>query len=149
RAHRQQAAALRDRAFLAHARQGSSAPVPERVAIPRRARRSPRRGFDGGHARDFDGPRAQARTARVGAPRREGDTRAPGRVAQGVLARRRARAPLERSAALGRGAAAVVSRSTHAGAVVFRLTRRGPRYLLVEARGTRGRWIFPKGHVED
>jgi len=42
-----------------------------------------------------------------------------------------------------------VSRSTHAGAVVFRMTREGPRYLLVEARGTRGRWVFPKGHVED
>jgi bis(5'-nucleosidyl)-tetraphosphatase len=42
-----------------------------------------------------------------------------------------------------------VSRSTHAGAVVFRLTRSGPRYLLVESRGKRGRWVFPKGHVED
>jgi bis(5'-nucleosidyl)-tetraphosphatase len=42
-----------------------------------------------------------------------------------------------------------VSRSTHAGAVVFRMTREGPRYLLVEARGNRGRWVFPKGHVED
>jgi len=41
-----------------------------------------------------------------------------------------------------------VSRSTHAGAVVFKLTRKGPRYLLVEAGGTRGRWVFPKGHVE-
>lgn len=40
-------------------------------------------------------------------------------------------------------------RPTHAGAVVFRMTRKGPRYLLVEARGKRGRWIFPKGHVED
>jgi ADP-ribose pyrophosphatase YjhB (NUDIX family) len=29
------------------------------------------------------------------------------------------------------------------------MTRKGPRYLLVEARGKRGRWIFPKGHVED
>jgi 8-oxo-dGTP diphosphatase len=28
------------------------------------------------------------------------------------------------------------------------MTRKGPRYLLVEARGKRGRWIFPKGHVE-
>jgi len=42
-----------------------------------------------------------------------------------------------------------VSRTTHAGAVVFRLTRKGPRYLLVEASGRRGRWVFPKGHVED
>ena len=42
-----------------------------------------------------------------------------------------------------------MSRSTHAGAVVFRLTREGPRYLLVEANGNRGRWVFPKGHLED
>jgi len=42
-----------------------------------------------------------------------------------------------------------VRRSTHAGAVVFKLTRGGPRYLLVEASGRRGRWVFPKGHVED
>jgi bis(5'-nucleosidyl)-tetraphosphatase len=42
-----------------------------------------------------------------------------------------------------------LSRSTHAGAVVFKLTDRGPRYLLVEARGNRDRWVFPKGHVED
>jgi 8-oxo-dGTP pyrophosphatase MutT (NUDIX family) len=42
-----------------------------------------------------------------------------------------------------------MSRSTHAGAVVFRLTRDGPRYLLVEANGNRDRWVFPKGHVED
>jgi 8-oxo-dGTP pyrophosphatase MutT (NUDIX family) len=41
-----------------------------------------------------------------------------------------------------------LSRSTHAGAVVFRLTRKGPRYLLVEAAGKRGRWVFPKGHIE-
>lgn len=40
-------------------------------------------------------------------------------------------------------------RPTHGGAVVFRMTRKGPRYLLVEARGKRGRWVFPKGHVED
>lgn len=39
-------------------------------------------------------------------------------------------------------------RTTHAGAVVFKLTREGPRYLLVEANGTRDRWVFPKGHVE-
>jgi len=42
-----------------------------------------------------------------------------------------------------------MNRSTHAGAVVFRLTRDGPRYLLVEANGNRGRWVFPKGHIED
>ena len=41
-----------------------------------------------------------------------------------------------------------MSRPTHGGAVVFRLTRGGPRYLLVEAAGTRGRWVFPKGHIE-
>ena len=42
-----------------------------------------------------------------------------------------------------------MSRSTHAGAVVFKLTREGPRYLIVEARGSRDRWVFPKGHLED
>jgi len=42
-----------------------------------------------------------------------------------------------------------LSRSTHGGAVVFRLTRQGPRYLLVEASRTRDRWVFPKGRVED
>ena len=41
------------------------------------------------------------------------------------------------------------SRSTHGGAVVFKLTGEGPRYLLVEASGTRNRWVFPKGHVEN
>ena len=40
-------------------------------------------------------------------------------------------------------------RLTHGGGVVFKLTPEGPRYLLVEASGTRGRWVFPKGHVED
>jgi 8-oxo-dGTP pyrophosphatase MutT (NUDIX family) len=40
-------------------------------------------------------------------------------------------------------------RSTHGGGVVFKLTSEGPRYLLVEASGTRGRWVFPKGRVED
>src|SRR2546430_17583703 len=53
-----------------------------------------------------------------------------------------------RGAARGRGAAAL-SRSTHAGAVVFKLTEQGPRYLLVEASGRRDRWVFPKGHVEN
>jgi len=38
---------------------------------------------------------------------------------------------------------------THAGGVVFRPTREGPRYLLVEASATRDRWVFPKGRVED
>jgi len=42
-----------------------------------------------------------------------------------------------------------LSRSTHGGAVVFKLTGEGPRYLLVEAAGTRDRWVFPKGHVEN
>jgi bis(5'-nucleosidyl)-tetraphosphatase len=42
-----------------------------------------------------------------------------------------------------------MSRSTHGGGVVFKLTTEGPRYLLVEASGTRDRWLFPKGHVED
>ena len=41
-----------------------------------------------------------------------------------------------------------MSRPTHGGAVVFKLTDGGPRYLLVEAAGTRDRWVFPKGHVE-
>jgi 8-oxo-dGTP pyrophosphatase MutT (NUDIX family) len=41
-----------------------------------------------------------------------------------------------------------LSRPTHGGAVVFRLTREGPRYLLVEASGTRDRWVLPKGRVE-
>jgi 8-oxo-dGTP pyrophosphatase MutT (NUDIX family) len=41
-----------------------------------------------------------------------------------------------------------MSRPTHAGGVVFRLTAAGPRYLLVEASGGRGRWVFPKGRVE-
>lgn len=42
-----------------------------------------------------------------------------------------------------------MSRSTHGGGVVFKLTSGGTRYLLVEASGTRDRWVFPKGHVED
>jgi bis(5'-nucleosidyl)-tetraphosphatase len=53
-----------------------------------------------------------------------------------------------RGAARDRGAGDV-NRSTHAGAVVFKLTAEGPRYLLVEANGRRDRWVFPKGHVED
>ena len=42
-----------------------------------------------------------------------------------------------------------MSRTTHGGAVVFKLTGDGARYLLVEAAGTRNRWVFPKGHIED
>jgi 8-oxo-dGTP pyrophosphatase MutT (NUDIX family) len=42
-----------------------------------------------------------------------------------------------------------MSRPTHAGGVVFKLTAKGPRYLLVEASGARGRWVFPKGRVEN
>jgi 8-oxo-dGTP pyrophosphatase MutT (NUDIX family) len=42
-----------------------------------------------------------------------------------------------------------LSRATHGGAVVFKLTREGARYLLVEASGGRDRWVFPKGRVED
>jgi 8-oxo-dGTP pyrophosphatase MutT (NUDIX family) len=41
-----------------------------------------------------------------------------------------------------------LSRSTHGGAVVFKLTGKGPRYLLVEASGRRDRWVFPKGRLE-
>jgi ADP-ribose pyrophosphatase YjhB (NUDIX family) len=40
-------------------------------------------------------------------------------------------------------------KNTHGGGVVFRLTSEGPRYLLIEASGTRGRWVFPKGRIED
>lgn len=42
-----------------------------------------------------------------------------------------------------------MTRLTHGGGVVFKLTSEGPRYLLVEASGTRDRWVFPKGHIED
>lgn len=42
-----------------------------------------------------------------------------------------------------------MSRPTHGGSVVFKLTGEGPRYLLVEASGSRGRWVLPKGHVEN
>ena len=42
-----------------------------------------------------------------------------------------------------------MSRLTHGGGIVFKLTGEGPRYLLVEASGTRDRWVFPKGHLED
>ena len=39
-------------------------------------------------------------------------------------------------------------RPTHGGGVVVKFTDEEPRYLLVEASGTRGRWVFPKGRVE-
>lgn len=39
-------------------------------------------------------------------------------------------------------------RITHGGGIVFRLTSDGPRYLVVEASGTRDRWVFPKGRIE-
>jgi len=42
-----------------------------------------------------------------------------------------------------------LGRLTHGGGIVFKLTSEGPRYLLVEASGTRDRWVFPKGHIED
>jgi ADP-ribose pyrophosphatase YjhB (NUDIX family) len=38
---------------------------------------------------------------------------------------------------------------THGGGIVFRLTGETARYLLIEASGTPGRWVFPKGRVED
>ena len=38
--------------------------------------------------------------------------------------------------------------STHSGGVVFRLTKSGPRYLLVEASGSKDRWVLPKGNIE-
>lgn len=41
-----------------------------------------------------------------------------------------------------------MSRPTHGGAVVFKLTGEGLRYLLVEASGTRDRWVFPKGRIK-
>jgi 8-oxo-dGTP pyrophosphatase MutT (NUDIX family) len=43
----------------------------------------------------------------------------------------------------------LLMRLTHGGGVVFKLTGEGPRYLLVEASGTSGRWVFPKGRIED
>ena len=46
-------------------------------------------------------------------------------------------------------ASCMQQRMTHGGGVVFRLTIHGPRYLLVEASGTRDRWVLPKGRVED
>jgi 8-oxo-dGTP pyrophosphatase MutT (NUDIX family) len=40
-----------------------------------------------------------------------------------------------------------MARATHGGGVVFRRGESGPLYLLVEARGSRGRWVLPKGGV--
>jgi len=37
---------------------------------------------------------------------------------------------------------------THAGGIVGRWTRAGPRYLLVTARLNPAHWVFPKGHIE-
>jgi len=42
-----------------------------------------------------------------------------------------------------------LNRSTHGGAVVFKPTGEGLRYLLVEASGTRDRWVFPKGRIKN
>jgi 8-oxo-dGTP pyrophosphatase MutT (NUDIX family) len=42
-----------------------------------------------------------------------------------------------------------VSRYSHAGGVVARITVDGEReYLLVEARRSPGKWVLPKGHIE-
>jgi len=37
---------------------------------------------------------------------------------------------------------------THAGAIVYRRLGAEPEYLLVSARQSPGRWVFPKGHLE-
>jgi 8-oxo-dGTP pyrophosphatase MutT (NUDIX family) len=37
--------------------------------------------------------------------------------------------------------------ATHGGGVVFRLGGSGPLYLLVEASGSKGRWVLPKGGI--
>jgi len=39
-------------------------------------------------------------------------------------------------------------RFTHAGGIVGRRTKAGPRYLLVTARVNPAHWVFPKGHIE-
>jgi len=36
---------------------------------------------------------------------------------------------------------------THAGGVVYRITDRGPEFLLVTARRQPGEWVLPKGHI--
>lgn len=41
-----------------------------------------------------------------------------------------------------------MSRYSHAGGVVARTTGGEREYLLVEARGRRGEWVLPKGHIE-
>jgi 8-oxo-dGTP pyrophosphatase MutT (NUDIX family) len=40
-----------------------------------------------------------------------------------------------------------MARTTHGGGVVFRLAGSAPVYLLVEASGSKGRWVFPKGVI--
>jgi 8-oxo-dGTP pyrophosphatase MutT (NUDIX family) len=37
---------------------------------------------------------------------------------------------------------------THAGGIVGRWSRTGPRYLLVTAKLDPTHWVFPKGHIE-
>ena len=37
---------------------------------------------------------------------------------------------------------------THAGGVVYRITDRGPEFLLVTARRQPDEWVLPKGHIE-
>jgi 8-oxo-dGTP pyrophosphatase MutT (NUDIX family) len=47
------------------------------------------------------------------------------------------------------GYSPAVSRYSHAGGVVARITVDGEReYLLVEARRSPGKWVLPKGHIE-
>jgi 8-oxo-dGTP pyrophosphatase MutT (NUDIX family) len=41
------------------------------------------------------------------------------------------------------------SRIEQAGAVVFRRKSRGIRFLVISSRRTSGRWLFPKGHVDE
>jgi ADP-ribose pyrophosphatase YjhB (NUDIX family) len=42
----------------------------------------------------------------------------------------------------------MAERLTHAGGVVFRAGRGGPRALLVRARRLPHHWVLPKGHIE-
>lgn len=37
---------------------------------------------------------------------------------------------------------------THAGGVVYRITDRGPEFLVVTARRQPDQWVLPKGHIE-
>ena len=41
-----------------------------------------------------------------------------------------------------------MSEYSHAGGVVARTVDGEREYLLVEARGSRGEWVLPKGHIE-